>query len=442
MLAADCDVTVIEQSSQLGGKLRSSELAGIRIDEGAESFLVRRPEAVELAADLGLTVIHPNTTSASVLIRDTLRPLPRGTLLGVPGDLAALRASRVLTAPQLARVLADRVLPGSPLESDVAVGDVVGRRLGRAVVDRLVDPLLGGVYAGRADQISLAMAIPSLFAAMQSERSLVAAARGLVPAGSSHPGPVFGSVSGGADALTDALVSRVRAAGGSIALGSAVTAVVRKGDGWLVSFGSRTIECDALVLACPAAPTSRLLRDIAPGPARQLAGVEYASVAIVNLVYRASDVQLPAGSGYLVADPARVVKAVTFVSSKWSIEGDGEQVVVRASVGRHDDVAALALTDVELVARVHAEVAPVAAVAAEPIASQVTRWGGALPQYAPGHLGLVGAVRSGLPERIAVVGAAYDGVGIPACIWSGRAGAAEVLRQLTHERGGKQAEGA
>ena len=441
-LAERFDVTVIELSDQVGGKLRSGHLDGTRIEEGAESFLVRRPEAVSLAEDLGLTVVHPATASASVLIDGRLRRLPKGTQLGVPGDLFDLARSRVLTVSQLSRIAMDRLWPKGELSADCSVGEVVSSRMGPAVVERLVDPLLGGVYAGRADGISMAAAIPNLFAVMQTEKSLLAAAQSLHAGGASPDTPVFGSIEGGTQHLAISLAERVVERGGEIVLSTPVVSLGRNGRRWSVGFGGSNHLFDAVVLACPATPSGRLLAVMAPVATMLLTDIEYASVAIINLVYDAVTVQPPAGSGYLVVEePGRIVKAVTFVTSKWGSQ-DPTRFVLRASVGRHGDTSALALTDDELIARVHTEVAPIAGLKAQPVASRVSRWGGALPQYAPGHLQRVAAIRAGLPDGVVVAGAAFDGVGIPACIGSGVSAAREVLRHLTHERSGRQTQGA
>ena len=209
-------VTLLEGAAQVGGKLRVSELAGLPVDEGAESVLRRAPEALELATAVGLTdVVTPATTSASVLRRGRLRPLPAGTLLGVPTDLAALARSGLLTPAELVRAAADRVLPGRlPGEGeDVAIGALVRARLGSAVVDRLVDPLLGGVYAGRADGLSLRATVPALAAAAVGRRSLLAAARAARAAAPAPAGPVFASFAGGLGRLPVAVAAALTRAG-------------------------------------------------------------------------------------------------------------------------------------------------------------------------------------------------------------------------------------
>jgi oxygen-dependent protoporphyrinogen oxidase len=428
----DVRVLVLEASARVGGKLRASEVGGLLVDEGADSMLRRVPDAVQLVEQVGLggSVVAPRTGAASIWTRGALRPLPTGTVLGVPADLAALARSGVLGAAALNRVLLDLVLPGAPVQGDVTVGDLVGRRLGREVVDRLVDPLLGGVYAGRADRLSLQATLPQLAGPASRSRSLLLAARAARPR-SLPEGPVFAGLSGGLGTLPAAVAA---ASGAEVRTGTTVRRLSRTRTGWRLETGSAaepgTLEVDAVVLAVPAAPAARLLRDVAPTAAAEVATLDYASVGIVTLVL---DGPSPGtGSGYLVpAVEGRTTKAVTFASRKWAHLPD-RPAVVRASVGRHGEEADLQRDDAELVALVQAELSEAAGTLPRLVDARVTRWGGALPQYAVGHLDRVVRVRAAIARQpgLAVAGAAYDGVGVPACIRSGRAAAGDAVRSL------------
>jgi oxygen-dependent protoporphyrinogen oxidase len=191
------DVTVLEGSDRLGGKLALTEVAGIAVDAGAESLLARRPEALGLVHDVGLgeDVVHPATAGASVWSRGTMRPLPAGQLMGIPGDLRSLAASGVLSLGGLARIPLDHLLARTPVSGDVSLGGFVARRLGREVVERLVEPMLGGVYAGHADELSLDATLPQLAGAVRVERSLLRAVGELL--GSSGAGAVAGAAGAG-----------------------------------------------------------------------------------------------------------------------------------------------------------------------------------------------------------------------------------------------------
>lgn len=422
LAAAGASVTLWEGGDELGGKLRSSPFAGRVVDEGAEAFLVRLPEVTELADRLAVEVVHPVTTKAGVVVAGRVRPLPAGTVLGVPTAWRGLLP--VLGPLGLARLAADLVLPGEAtkrLPADPSVGSLVGARLGRKVVDRLVDPLLGGVYAGSADGLSTEVAAPNLLGA---RRSLLRHARATRPP--PRPGPVFGSLAGGLGQLPGLLAGRFEAAGGRARLGWRVAQLRSAGAGWVVTgAGARgehlEEQVDAVVLAVPAFELERLL---APLAAVELA-TPYADVALVTLAYPAGAAdELPAGSGFLV--PAReglTLKAVTVMSAKWGWK-DGP-LVVRCSAGRYGQPAGS--DDTELAGLLAAELAGVTGVTAVPVAARVTRWPQGLPQYRPGHRRRVAALRAALPEGIAVAGAGVDGVGLPACVRSGRAAAAGVL---------------
>ena len=442
-LRDSAEVTVLEGGPALGGKLRTSDVAGLAVDEGAEAFLARAPHATALAREVGLgdALVAPAETSASVLSRGRLRPLPPGTLLGIPTDLSALASSDVLGARGLARVPLDLALPGRPVDDDVAVGALVARRLGREVVDRLVDPLLGGVYAGRADALSLDATVPALAAPARRSRSLLLAARAARAAAPPVSGPVFSSLPGGLGRLVDAVAAALARAGVAVRTGTTVRELARTPGGWRLTTGSaarpEALDVDGVVVATPATAAARLLALVAPGASVALAGIETASVAVVTLALPAGAV--PArlrGSGYLVPSvEGRVVKAVTFSSRKWAhlAAADPGVVVVRASVGRHGEEADLQRDDADLVSVAAREVGETVGLDGRPVDARVTRWGGALPQYAVGHLARVARITESVAEQpgLAVAGASYDGVGVPACIRSGQVAAARVVARLT-----------
>jgi oxygen-dependent protoporphyrinogen oxidase len=240
--------------------------------------------------------------------------------------------------------------------------------------------------------------------------------------------------------LAPAAESRLRAGGADIVLGRPVRALRRRGDGFELEHGPTRdavrLPADAVLLALPAAPAARLLTELSPPAASRLADIEYASVAIVTLVLPVLEVPptLRGLSGYLVpAVPGRAVKAVTVSSSKWAwvSAAAGGQLVVRCSIGRHGDVTDLQRPDEELVRLATGELRTTG-LTTEPVANRVTRWGGALPQYTVGHPARVAGVRDALSAepRIALAGAAYEGVGLAACIRTGRAAAARLLAGL------------
>jgi oxygen-dependent protoporphyrinogen oxidase len=439
---SDVHVTLLEGSDRVGGKLRLADVGGVRIDVGAESVLARRPEALTLFEELGVADLttHPAAVGASIVSRGTRWPMPKGTVMGVPSDPESVRG--LLDDDEVQR-LAHEVVEG-PRDGDLSVGDLVDARLGPAVTDRLVEPLLAGVYAGHAREISVQQAVPALAAAARDGRSLTDVAREAVAAAASGPMatlPVFASLVGGLGTLPEVLSARLAEAGVDVRTGAVVRELETDGTGWLVSTGPTTAvrreRFDGVVLATPAAPTSRLLRQVAPAAAGALAAVEYASMAIITF---ALDGPVPPeldGSGFLVPPTEPLtIKASTFSSVKWPwlARAHPDRTYLRASVGRHREEASLQRSDAELVEVALADLRSVLGGGfPDPVATHVQRWGGGLPQYAVGHRTRLAPTRD-LPPGLALCGAAYDGVGIPACIASGRAASRAVLTRVGSAR--------
>ena len=446
----DVDVTVLESSAEVGGKLRVSELDGIPVDEGAESVLATRPEGVRLIREVGLgdDLVHPTSAAPRLVVGGDLRPMPSGLVMGVPTDLAALARSGVLSPQALARLPLDHVLPTTVIGEDISLGEYVGRRLGAEAVDRLVSPLLMGVYADRAVHVSMRAAAPALFDASRHERSVLRAAA--VVREESRPadgerGPVFAGVRGGVGRLPVALADRLRGAGVVIETGATVRELRRTADGWELAVGPtnavRLVRADAVVVAVPAPAAARLLRGSCLQAGTELADIGTTSVAVVTLLYRSADLpggDLPEGSGYLVPPSEhRAVKAATFAAHKWQWLADAcaerGLVPVRASLGHADDVESLQRDDEDLVRLAAQDLAFVARLGrAAPVAARVSRWGGGLPRYAVGHVDRVARITAAVEEvpGLAICGAELDGVGIPACIARADLAATRVSQRL------------
>ncbi|MCZ2830608.1 protoporphyrinogen oxidase [Modestobacter sp. VKM Ac-2986] len=421
----DGEVVVLEAGDRVGGKLDTVDLAGLSYDTGPEAMLARVPEAVQLVEQLGLAdqLVAPATTQASIVLPDGRHRLPAGTLQGVPTTADGLAG--VLTPAGVERVRAEVDLPPLHLDGDVTVGGLLRERLGDEVVDRLVEPLLGGVYAGRPDDLSLAATMPALAAQLPSATSVLGAAIAARDAGARSrgdvDGPVFVTVRDGVGSLPGALVRASRA---DVRLRTRVTALRRTTAGFELDLAdSGTLTADAVVLATPAGPTADLLADLAPDAVEPLRGIPYASMAVVAMAFPGQPVA--AGSGLLVPPvTGRLVKGVTISSSKWPhLSGDG-LLRVRSSVGRFGDDAALQRTDADLTAAVVADVADLLDLERpEPVQTRLVRWVDGLPQYLVGHPQRVATIRSAVAAvpGLAVAGAAYGGVGVPSCIRDARA---------------------
>ncbi|MDA8370363.1 MAG: protoporphyrinogen oxidase [Nocardiopsaceae bacterium] len=448
------EVTVFESAPRLGGKIDVSEVAGVPVDAGAESVLARRPEALDLIFELGLAdrIVHPAPGPAAIYSRGRLRAFPHDHVMGVPGNPVALARSGVLSPAGALRAGLDLFLPRTPVRADVPVGAYIRARMGDEVVDRLVEPMLGGVYAGRADRLSLDATLPQIAPLARNERSLMRAVRGITraqaerAARTTEPAPVFATLRGGLATLIDALAGQ---SGAVVQTSATVRELYPDGAGtWRLTIGSahdpRQETVDGVVLACPAPATARLLRPFAPAAAAELGGIDYASMAVVTLAYPASAFSRPlSGSGFLV--PAREnlsIKAATFSSVKWpwiaeelraAHPGTG-MVAVRCSIGRIGEEAVLQRSDEELAALAAADLAAICGITGAPVETRVSRWGGGLPQYDAGHGDRVARAHTALAPHsgLALCGAAYGGVGIPACI----AGAAEAARRILAETAG------
>ena len=454
--APHLEVTILEGSSRVGGKLRVEQVGDVAVDVGAESVLARRPEATQLFEELGLAdrVTHPARVPASIVAGGVRRPMPTGTLMGVPSDPESVRG--LLTDAEVRRLTAEQESP--PVDGDVSVGEFIDARLGPAVTDKLVEPLLAGVYAGNSRELSLQMAVPALFQAAMAGTSLLEAARTaarLTPAeGSDNEAaapPVFATVVGGLGTVPAVLASRLADLGVAVRTGTMVRGLQRQHEdradphhhSLVLSTGPTTDVrrhvFDAVILATPAAPTARLLRTVAPDAAARLDAIEYASMAIVTLVLDGPAPDLLEGSGFLVPPTEHLtIKASTFSSIKWPwlAAAHPDRTVLRASIGRHGEEAALHCSDDDLVAIALDDLRTVIGRSLpSPLAVHVQRWGGALPQYAVGHLDRVAGLIEPA-EGVALAGAAYGGVGVPACIASGRLAAETILTRLQHQDDG------
>lgn len=427
-------VTVLEHSDRLGGKLCTGELAGTQVELGSEAFLAREPDsavassAVTLARRVGISheVTYPEPVPPALALAGELRPLPWATLLGIPSSLSRLTG--------IARPETDRDQPGDQpvlaADEDVPVGTLVGRRLGAEVVRNLVDPVLGGVYAARAEHLSLAATAPSLAAACRHERTLTEAVRAALSA-AVRPvrTPVLATVRGGLSRLVEAAAAASQA---TIQLDHPVRHLRRVGSHWQVVGGAAdatvTSTADAVVLAVPAGAAARLLATVDETAAVQVGGLDYASVALTTLAYP-SGTQLPPYSGLLVPPAAgTLIRSTTFFPVKWAhLRSRESPVLVRAWAGRYRDDRPFQLDDAGLVRQIEQELGWLVPGLPEPMATQVQRWPESMPQYAPGHQDRVAAARRALPVTLQLAGAGYDGVGVPSCVRSGERAAEQII---------------
>lgn len=430
------DVTVLEASSRLGGKIKTSTFAGREVDEGPDAFLARVPHAVELSRRLGLgqELVSPATGSASLWLDGGLKPIPPGLVLGVPVDFEPLAESGVLSPAGLERARQEPDLPGEPVTDDVTIGDLIRRRYGAEVHERLVDPLLGGINAGRTEELSLDVGAAQLAAVARRGASLTRGLRAQREATPPDPtAPVFYAPGGGMGRLVEALAAALADLGASLRTGRAVTAIERRADRWLVEVDGEVADADVVVVAAPAFAASPLVAPLSPDAAGVLASIAYASVTLVSLAYDESSLGAgpPSGSGFLVPRAeGRLLTACSVFSNKWPHLAAPGSVILRASVGRHGDERWRDLDDDDLVDAVHDELVAAYGLSAGPTEVRVSRWERSFPQFPAGHLAAIAGVEEALRRDapgIAVTGAYLRGVGIPACIGSAQAAVASLL---------------
>jgi len=422
------DVIVLEAGNRWGGKLAPAAIKGVRLDGGAESILARRPEGLQLINDLALgsRVVHPTESKPQLLVGGHLHAMP-ASVLGIPTDVLQLAGLLSADGWRTAASEPERAAPA--FDHDVAIGRYVEERFGTEVTDRLLEPLLGGVYAGYARRLSFAAVSHELFVRAKSGGSLLRHAQAVAQEG--RDGPVFAGLRGGVSMMVDALVDDLGRRGVVLRPGAAVRALDHLAGGYQLTIGGagtpEMIMSDGVLLTAPATATGRLLSGLVDS-AQEFARLPYASVAVITLVVRGVRSE---ASGLLVP-PSELptIKALTYSSIKWPwvasqarrLWGSGVEIV-RASIGRHGDPTSLQFSDRDLIDRTFGEALTIPGwEMATLVHGVVNRWGGALPQYQVGHRDLVAQLRSEVAGRpgLAVAGAALDGVGIAACLGSAR----------------------
>jgi oxygen-dependent protoporphyrinogen oxidase len=434
-LVADHEVVMIDSSDRVGGKLRSSPFAGLpAIDEGADAYLTRVPHATALARRVGFdagSLTHPRSAHASIWHRPRraagrLTPLPEGLVLGIPVRAWSLARSGLISWRGLARAATEPFRPRTPTDPD-SIGEWVRARLGDEVHEMLVDPLVGSIYAADTDRFSLAC-VPQL-AELATKRSVLMGARRRRPPAA---GPIFEAPMGGMESLASAVADSIVTRGGQIRPSTHVERIERLTSGYRVA----GIEVDAVVVATPGEAMSGVLADISPIGAAGLTMSEAASVVMVTVAVDARS--WPAtGSGYLVPKPhQQLVTAVSFGSNKWSHwRPEDGSMILRISLGR-DGLDVTDRDDDTLLAAAISETSLHLGRDLEPTEVRITRWPASFPQYRPGHLRRIDDIEARLARDapgVALAGAALRGIGVPACIDSGRRAAKRVREHLRYQ---------
>lgn len=429
-------VTVLEAKSRFGGNIRTTPFAELpAVDEGPDAFLVRIPYAMQLVQELGFTendLTAPATGSAYVWHKK-LHSIPGGLMLGVPGEIMPIAKSGLLTPWGKLRAGIEPFLPArDPRDS---IGNLIRGRFGNEVHERLVDPLIGSIYASNTDHISI-QSVPQLAALADGQRSLLLAVRAQkksAAAPSGQPPAIFATPRDGIGALVDALVARCSALSVNLVTDSPVTVIE---PGYKVHTENAAFDADAVIIASPAKHSAPIMRSIDHDVAELLGGWSHVGVVIATL--RVAGSEFPAhltGSGYLVPKKdQQKVTAVSFASNKWSHwqPQDGSKII-RVSLGQDGNPVG-DMDDKTVLTTVLSDLKRHLNVSFNPSEVRISRWDDAFPQYRPGHFDRVQTIEQSLAAKapgLFLAGASHRGIGIPACVQQARAAAEKVIAHIS-----------
>ncbi|MCE5290411.1 MAG: protoporphyrinogen oxidase [Nocardiaceae bacterium] len=408
-LGTEADIVVIDPDG-IGGQLRTVELGGGPFDVGAEAFVRRRPEMVQLLEELGLSdlMVLPAGLRPIVWAGGAAHSLPAGSLMGLPTSGDSIRG--FVSDEAVERVNSE---PSRPFNwepgSDCSVAELVGDRFGAEVVERCVDPLLGGVYAGTSATAGVRAALPTLAAALDAGAPNLTAAV-VTAMGQPQSGPVFSGIEGGYQRLVQELIRQTAPRIASVA----AQGIERYGSQWTVT---NVGTFDIVVVAVRPAIASALFGREVPAAASALDRIPAASAVVVALALQ--DTVLPDISGVLVASGESLrAKAFTFSDRKWPHLRDRPNPVIRVSFGKFGDESILDETDEDLVRYALEDLRTVTGIDTTAVDSVVQRWVSALPQYLPGHLDVVAEIEEAIYAQpgLAIAGSYLNGVGVPACV--------------------------
>lgn len=445
--------TVVDAAPDWGGKIVTHRVGDLVTEAGPDSFLSQKPAGIELCVKLGLTdqLINTNETSkrASVYSRGRLHELPEGLVVITPNQLGPFLRSGLLSWTGLARMGMDLAVPVKRSQEDESLASFFRRRVGRQAFERMLEPLMAGIYAGDAEQMSVQATFPRFVELEQQYGSVI---RGMMASRkeaspTSHSGPkhtMFISLKNGLSDLVAALVRRLTEQGVALRGHCTVDALrVRSHQlgRWMydvILHDGSALSVDSLVLATPAYVSAELVRPLTPIAGGLLELIPYASTATIAMAYpRTAVSSVTEGFGFIVPRAeGRDLIAATWTSLKWPHRAPSDQLLVRCYVGGVGREAILQLDDKALVARVREELASMCGVTAEPGYVEVNRWMKAMPQYTLGHLDRLNQIEAALSRYggLVLTGAGYRGVGIPDCIRDGTIAADRVVRYLSGER--------
>lgn len=455
-LGQPLELTLIEKSNELGGKIRTLRQDGYIIEKGPDSFIGRKAAALHLAQALGLedelTGTNPAARTNYILHQGKLRQMPAGLALGIPTKVGPFIHTDLISVRGKARAAMDLLLPKRKSHEDEALGDFIERRMGKEVLEHLVEPLLAGIYAGDTGMLSLQSTFPQFHEIEHKYRSLIL---GMIAGRTAPPAPkaapsvpghtrelpekvkrsMFLTFKNGLSTLIESLESELSSA--NILKGCGLESISRLGDIYKLKLDTgEHYVVDGVILAVPAFACAKLLKDFDESDTFDT--VPYVSVANVALGYKASEITSDlTGSGFVIPrSEGRLMTACTWTSSKWLHTAPDDKILLRAYIGRAGAEADSNMDDQELVGKVRGELREIMGIDAEPELCVVSHMSRSMPQYRVGHKDRINRLRTAMEAHfpgVLICGSGYDGVGIPDCISHGeRAAEALASRLLAH----------
>ncbi|MGV9558603.1 protoporphyrinogen oxidase [Streptomyces sp. NPDC003401] len=442
-------ITVLEASSRLGGQLSTAELAGIPIDDGAESTYARRPKTARLLQEAGLTdhIVAAATKSMAIYTRGQIRPQPHRQFMGIPCDLDELAKTGIVSDTAITRARQDLTLPPTPHDTDTTVADYISTRLGREIVDRLVDPFLSDAYFGTADNLSFDATLTPLATAARRHTSLTTAANTLLPPPpptNQQPTTGISTLTTGLGSLPHTLANHILTTSphATIHTNTPAHTLTRHTHGWRITTGTPThpqhLDADAVILAVPADQTRRLITTLPHTTTARtaLADIPHNDSLIITLAYPPGTLtpqHTHGHSGYRIpTTDGHTLQVVTFTTHKWPHLKGGPDIIRCQATPTPTHPNLLTHTDQELTTLTTHELTQATHLTTPPIATHITRWPTTIPQYTPGHHHRTQHIHTTLHQhpRITTCGATYHGIGIGQCITSALKATQHILNQL------------
>ncbi|QFT88282.1 Protoporphyrinogen oxidase [Bacillus sp. THAF10] len=434
------EITLIEASNRLGGKIQTVKKDGYIIERGPDSFLERKKSAGRLVKEVGLEnqLVNNATGQAFILLKGELHRMPEGAVMGIPTKLSPFVTTGLFSPIGKIRAAADLILPAYKSEGkDQSLGSFFRRRLGDEVVENLIEPLLSGIYAGDIDKLSLQSTFPQFQQVEEKYRSLILGIKQTTPKQPAHKKKgMFQTLRGGLQMLVGAIEDKLNQV--KILKAVKVDTLKKNGDGYRLSLSnSKTIDCESVIVATPHHTIGNMMKDIDYlAPLQQMNST---SVATIAMAFDASALKKDIdGTGFVVSrNNDYTITACTWTHKKWPHTTPKGKVILRCYVGRVGEEAIVDQSDEEIKKVVLDDLNKIMKIDAEPDFSIVTRWKEAMPQYAVGHKEMLRQISERLATDmpgVYLAGSSFEGVGLPDCIDSGEAAVKAVLQTLNTEK--------